>query len=203
MDCTPMENKYHQYLLIDLLILILSILIPLGLISLNQTAACTHHFEEGGGFLWILGRALGFATFIWVSFTLFKGTQTKKLAKKFESYPKAKDYHCFSALTTNLIFAVHVLVLLNSDPWGPLIFEGEYNHIPLGLFITKLWTGIIFGAIMVAVTVLFFYLRDKERFKKFGYKRFIRVHHIMLIFTLVLAVHIFLINTEVIVILWG
>ncbi len=192
-----------QYILLDLIILGFSILIPIGLISLNQTNACLHHIEESGGTLWILGRALGFTTLTWVLITLYKGARSKIIAKKFDSYPKAKNYHCFSALLTNSIFITHVLVLLNSDPWGPLIFQGEYKHIPFGLFAIKLWTGIIFGGIIVAVTILFFYLRDMDRFKKFGYKRFIRIHYIMLISTLVLAIHIFLINTEVLVIFWG
>lgn len=198
-----MKNKYIQYILLDLIILGFSLLIPIILISFNQTNACIHHIEQSGGTLWILGRALGFTTFIWLGITLYKGAKTKIIAKKFDSYPKAKNYHCFSALLTNIIFITHVLLLLNSDPWGPLIFRGEYSHMPLGLFVIKLWTGIIFGVIMVAVTILFFYLRDTDRFKKFGYKLFIRIHYIMLIFTIILAIHIFLINTEILVILWG
>ncbi len=98
---------------------------------------------------------------------------------------------------------MHVFLLLFSDPWGGLIFEGEYNHLPFGLFLTKLVTGVVFAGIMVAVTILFFYLRDMERFKKFGYKKFIRVHYIMLISSFILAIHIFLINTEIMVIFWG
>ena len=175
----------------------------MGLISLNQTDACTHHFEDSGGFLWIFGRALGFTTLVLLVTTLYKGATTKKIAKKLKSYQKAKNYHCFSALLTNIIFITHIGVLLSSDPWGPLIFENEYNHMPFGLFLTKLLTGVIFGLVMIGVTVLFFYLRDMDRFRKFGYKRFIKVHQIMLALTFILAIHVFLINTELMVIFWG
>ena len=95
------------------------------------------------------------------------------------------------------------MTLLLSEPWGGLIFRGEINHIPYTLFLTKLWTGVFFGIMMVSVTILFFYLKDMNRFKKFGYKKFIKVHYIMLISTALLAVHIFLINTEILIIFWG
>jgi len=191
------------FIVIDLVVLILSIVIPLILVSLNQKESCSEHIENLGGNLWILGRALGFTTLIWFIFTIIIGANTKKIGKLFKSYQKAKNYHCFHAFLTNIIFIIHVGVLLNSDPWGPLIFKGEYNHIPLPLFIIKIWTGVFFAIIMVGSSLMFYFLRDVRRLKKFGYKRFIRLHHIMLLLTVFLAIHIFLINTELMIIWWG
>ena len=191
------------FLILDLIILILSIAIPLNLISLNQDASCLHHIEDSGGSSWILGRTLGFTTLIWFIYSAIKGAKTKKIGKLFHSYQKAKNYHCLSAFITNSINLVHFIALITSDPWGPLILEGESNHMPYNLFVTKFWTGVIFGIIMIITTIMFFYLRDVKRLSKFGYKRFIKVHHIMLLATIILAIHIFLINTEILVVLWG
>ncbi len=197
------KNWYRLFLILNLILLIISIIIPLILVNLNQTGSCLHHIEEEGGFSWILGRALGFSTLIWFIFSTFIGAKTKKIAKLFHSYPKAKNYHCISAFITNILFLIHVLVLLNSDPWGPLIFEREYNHMPPALFAIKIWTGIIFGIVMFLSSFLFLYLKDVKKLKKFGYKKFIKIHYIMLILTIVLAIHIFFINTEIMIISWG
>jgi len=195
---------FKRFLAFDLLILIISIIVPYFLINLNHIIfTCFNHTNHEGGMLWIWGRTLGFSTLTWFIFTMIKGAKTKRIAKLFQSYPKAKNYHSISALTTNVIFGLHVMTLLLSEPWGDLIFKGESNHIPYILFLTKIWTGVFFGTMMVSVTILFFYLKDMNRFKKFGYKRFIRVHYIMLISTGLLAVHIFLINTEILIIFWG
>ena len=200
------KNKFSAFLIfivIDLVVLILSIAIPFLLVSLNQSDSCSEHIESLGGSLWILGRTLGFTTLIWFIFTIIIGAKTKKIGKFFHSYQIAKNYHCINAFLTNIFFIIHVAVLLNSDPWGPLIFSGEYNHIPFPLFVVKIWTGIFFAVIMVGSSLMFFILRDIRILKKFGYKRFIRVHHIMLLLTIFLAIHIFLINTELMIIWWG
>ena len=202
-DIQKGKNLFKIFLMIDLIVLILSIVIPLILVSLNQASSCDHHIEDEGGSGWILGRALGFTTLIWFIFTSFKGARTKKIAKIFHAYPKAKNYHCLSAFLTNIINFAHFIALLSSDPWGPLILDGESNHMPLNLFLTKFWTGIAFGIIMIITSLMFYYLRDVKRLRKFGYKRFIKVHHIMLLATILLSLHVFLINTEIMVLFWG
>lgn len=188
--------------MIQLIILFLSIIIPLILVNSNQTGSCLHHFEENDGMFWIIGRSMGFSTFTWFIISTLYGINTKKLARRLKSYPKARDLHCLNATITIIVFLVHVSALLSSDPWGGLIFEGEYNHIPYPLFIFKLWTGILFGLIMISVTTSAFYFRDMTRMKKFGFKNFIKIHYFMLILSFILAIHIFLINTELLVIFW-
>ncbi|MBN1216435.1 MAG: hypothetical protein JXA99_13475 [Candidatus Lokiarchaeota archaeon] len=197
------KNLYKRFLSIYFFFFIISIAIPLILVNLNQTGSCLHHIEEEGGLLWILGRALGFSTLIWFILSVYIGAKTKKLAKLFHSYPKAKNFHCISAFITNILFLAHIISLLISDPWGPLIFEREFNHMPFTLFLIKLITGIIFGSIMIITSIMFYYLKDIKKLRKFGYKKFIRTHQIMLIFTIVLAIHIFFINTEILIIFWG
>jgi len=58
------SSKLLYFIILDIIILIISIGIPLFLVSLNQTGSCLHHIEEGNVNLWILGRALGFMTLI-------------------------------------------------------------------------------------------------------------------------------------------
>ncbi len=191
------------FIALDIIVLIISFILPYIFVSINQSESCLHHFEDFANNPWILGRALGFTTFIWFAFTVIIGANTKKIGKLFNSYQTAKNFHCLHALITSLIFVAHVVTLLNSDPWGPLIFRTEYNHLPFSLFVAKIWTGIIFAIVMIGTTIMFFYLRNVNRLKKFGYKRFIKIHHFMLLMTMILAVHIFLINTELMIILWG
>ena len=201
---TDKNTWFKRFIAFDLLMLSISIIIPYILINVNHIIfTCFNHTNLEGGILWIWGRTLGFSALIWFIATMVKGAKTKRIAKLFQSYPKAKNYHSISALTTNVMFGLHVITLLLSEPWGDLIFKGESNHIPHTIFLTKLWTGVFFGAIIVSVTILFFYLKDMNRFKKFGYKKFIKVHYIMLISTGLWAVHIFLINTELLIIFWG
>ena len=197
------SNKLPLYITLDIILLILSIIIPLFLVNLNQTGSCLHHIEDSDGSLWIVGRAFGFTTLTWFIISTIYGIRTKKLARAFKSYKKARDFHCLNATLTNIIFLIHVASLLGSDPWGALIFNGEYNHIPLPLFMTKLVTGIIFGIVMFSVSMSAFYFRDMNRMKKFGFKNFIKIHYIMLSFSILLAIHVFLINTEILVIFWG
>lgn len=198
------ENyKFVLFLVFELIVLIISIVIPLILVNLNQTGSCLHHLEDSEGSFWIIGRALGFSTFIWFIISSLFGINTKKLAKSFKSYKKARDLHCLNASITIIVFLVHISSLLASDPWGSLIFDGEYNHIPFPLFMIKLGTGILFGIIMFFVSLSAFYFRNVNHMKKFGFKNFIKIHYIMLSLSVILAIHIFLINTEILVIMWG
>lgn len=197
------SRKLSLYITLDIILLTLSIIIPLLLVNQNQTGSCLHHIEDSDGSLWIVGRAFGFTTLTWFIISTIYGIRTKKLARAFKSYKKARDFHCLNATLTNIIFLIHIASLLSSDPWGGLIFDGEYNHIPLPLFITKLWTGIIFGIVMFSVSMSAFYFRDMNRMKRFGFKNFIKIHYIMLSLSILLGIHVFLINTELLVIFWG
>jgi len=197
------SSKLLYFIILDIIILIISIALPLLLVSSNQTGSCLHHIEEGDGNLWILGRALGFSTLTWFIISTLFGIYTKKLARVFNSYSKARDFHCLNASITLLMFLVHISSLLSSDPWGPLIFDGEYNHIPSAMFLIKIWTGVIFGIIMVSISFSAFYFRSMKNMKKFGFRNFIKLHYVMLSLSVLLAVHIFLINTELLIIFWG
>ena len=206
------STKLPYFIVLDVILLVFSILIPFILVNANQTGSCLHHLEEENGSLWVVGRALGFTTFIWFIISTLFGINTKKLAKVFKSYQKALflvSYlplivlHCVNAAITIIVFLIHVGSLLGSEPWGELIFDGEYKHIPYPLFVTKLWTGVLFGIVMFSVSVSAFYFRDMKRMKKFGYKNFIKIHYIMLSLSVILGIHIFLINTELLIIFWG
>ena len=197
------SSKLLYFIILDIIILIISIVIPLVLVRLNQTESCLHHIEEGDGSLWVLGRALGFTTLIWFIISTLFGIYTKKLVRVFGSNSKARDFHCLNASITIIIFLAHISSLLSSDPWGPLIFDGEYNHIPPALFMIKLWTGVIFGIVMFSVSFSAFYFRNMKNMKKFGFRNFIKLHYVMLSLSVILAVHIFLINTELLIIFWG
>jgi hypothetical protein len=176
---------------------------PYYLVNQNQTNSCLHHIEDSDGNFWIIGRALGFSTLIWFIISTTYGISTKKLARAFKSYKKARDLHCLNASITITIFLIHITSLLSSDPWGDLIFDRESNHLPFPLFMTKVATGVVFGIIMFTVSLSAFYFRDMNKMKRFGFKNFIRIHYIMLSLSFLLAIHIFLINTEILVILWG
>lgn len=191
------------FIVLDIVILVISILIPLMLVSVNQTESCLHHLEEDNGVLWVVGRTFGFTTFIWFIISTLFGINTKKLAKFFKSYKNARDLHCLNAAITIVVFLVHIGTLLGSEPWSDLIFDGEYNHIPYPLFLIKIWTGVLFGIIMVTVAGSAFYFRDLNKMKRFGFKKFIKLHYIMLSLSIILGIHIFLINTELLIIFWG
>ena len=194
------KNLYKTFIYLDFLILFFSIIIPLILIILNhQINGCLHHTSRGRGIdaaLWILGRSLGFTTLTWFIISSYQGFTTNKHAKLFHSKRKAKDFHCIGALITNIILGFHVLFLFISEPWKSVILSTRIKHYALLLFQIKIWTGIIFASIMIFISILSFYLRDMKKLKKFGYKRFILVHRIMLILTIILVIHILFINTE-------
>jgi hypothetical protein len=197
------STKLFIYLGLDVMFLVLSISIPLILVGRNQTGSCLHHIEDSEGSGWIIGRALGFSTFIWFIITTFYGTRTKKLARAFKSYQKARDFHCLNALINTTLLMVHIISLLSSDPWSELIFDREFNHLPFPLFIIKLSTGIVFGVFMLSVSLSAIIFRDMKRMKRFGFKNFIKIHYFMLSLSFLLAIHIFLINTEILVMFWG
>lgn len=204
-EVSPSQKKFKFgiFIILEAIVLIVSIVIPLILVSLNQSGSCLHHLEELGGEFWILGRALGFTTLTWFFITSLMGLSTKKLARTFKSYKKARDLHCINASIMIIVFLIHITSLLLSDPWGPLIFDNEYNHIPFPLFITKLWTGILFAIVMISVSFSAFFFRNMRRMKSFGFKNFLLIHYIMLGLSLILAIHVFLINTEILVLMWG
>ena len=196
-------RRRFYFIGLDIILISISILLPLILVSANQISSCLHHLEEDNGVLWIVGRAFGFTTFIWFIISTLFGINTKKIAKILKSYQNARDLHCLNATITLIVFFIHIGTLLGSEPWSELIFDGEYNHIPYPLFMIKLWTGVLFGIIMASVSVSAFYFRDMKKMKRFGYKNFIKIHYIMLSLSVILGIHIFLINTELLVIFWG
>jgi len=197
-------NKEKDWFIIsislDVVILILSIIIPYLLIRLNQqiNGCNAHSFSNtgSGATFWILGRALGFTCFIWFCISTYRGYTTKKYAKLFHSMKKAKNLHCYEALITIVILAFHIVFLISSEPWRSLIRGRMVAHFSFGLFALKIWTGIIFGAIMVGTSILFFYLKDVKRLSKFGYTKMVWIHKLLLAFTIFLAIHMFLINTD-------
>lgn len=204
MEKSPKKsNKLFFFIITDAMLLVVSILIPFMLVNANQTGSCLHHLSEDNGILWVVGRSFGFTTFIWFIISTLFGINTKKLARVFKSYKHARDLHCLNAAITITTFLIHIGTLLGSDPWGDLIFDGDYNHIPLPLFLTKLLTGVLFGIIMFSVSISAFYFRDMEKMKRFGFKKFIKLHYIMLSLSVILGIHIFLINTEILIIFWG
>ena len=196
-------DRLPYFVILEVILLMFSILIPYFLVNANQTGSCLHHLNEDNGFLWIVGRAFGFTTFTWFIISALFGIKTKKIANVFGSYKKARDLHCLNATITIVVFLVHIGSLLGSEPWGDLIFDGEANHLPYPLFLTKVLTGVLFGIIMVSVSVSAFYFRDLSRMKRFGFKNFIKIHYIMLSLSMILGIHIFLINTEILIIFWG
>lgn len=206
MTVTEQEKKVEKnwpgfFLGLDLAVLILSIVIPFVLIYINQaTNGCGQHMfsdSGNGAYGWMWGRSLGFTCLIWFIYAMLKGFRTKKIAKAIHNMKTAKNIHCRTALISILILSLHIIVLVSSDPWKSIILYQRVQHFPYIYYALKLWTGIVFGAIMVISSALFVYLRDMNRLKTFGYKRFIWVHRIMLICAILLVIHVLFINTEV------
>ena len=197
------KNRYKIYIYLDFLILFFSIIIPLILIILNHQFNGSYHYISRGRrsnvILWILGRSLGFTTLIWFIISSYQGFTTNKYAKLFHSKRKANDFHCIGALITNIMLGFHVLFLFLSEPWISVILTKKIAHFHITLHSLKIWTGIIFAIVMILISILSFYLRDIKKLKKFRYKRFILIHRIMLVLTIILVVHIFLINTEIMI----
>lgn len=194
------KNHYKTLIYVDFVLLFLSIIIPLILVILNhQINGCHHHISRGrrmDAILYILGRSLGFTTLIWFIISSYQGFTTNKHAKLFHSKRKANDFHCIGALITNILLGFHVLFLFTSEPWKSVILSKRIEHFSLLIYQIKIWTGIIFAAFMIFISILSFFLRDIKKLKKFGYKRFILVHRIMLILTIIMVIHILFFNTE-------
>ena len=197
----PKKNWSSYFNILDVVVLILSIIIPVVLIFLNQAInGCGHHMFSDlgpGAYGWIWGRSLGFTCLIWFSYAMFKGFTVKKQAKLFGNMNKAKNWHCRTAIISIVILSLHIILLLATDPWRNIILARRVEHFPYSFYMVKIWTGIIFGVIMVGSSILFVYLRDITRLRKFGYKKMIWVHRIMLIFIILLAIHVLYINTEI------
>ncbi|MFX1452322.1 MAG: hypothetical protein ACFFCM_15900 [Promethearchaeota archaeon] len=196
-------SKLPFFIILEIILIIISIVIPYLLVNANQTDSCLHHLEEDNGSLWVVGRSFGFTTVTWFIISNLFGISTKRIAKWFGSYKKARDLHCLNASITIIAFLIHIGSLLGSEPWGDLIFDGDSNHLPYSLFLTKLLTGVAFGVIMFCVSISAFYFRDLKKMKKFGFKNFIKIHYIMLSLSVLLGIHIFLINTELLIMFWG
>jgi hypothetical protein len=194
------QKLFNIYIAIDLVILIISIMIPYLLIRLNQEVnGCGHHSFSStgaGATFWIWGRSLGFTCLIWFGISTFRGYTTKKNAAKFKSMEKAKNLHCYETLITIIVLAFHIIFLVTSEPWRSLIRGSKVAHFSFFFFTLKIWTGIFYGVIMVGASILFFSLKNVRNLKRFGYKKMMWVHRIMLLFAIFLPIHIFLINTE-------
>jgi len=201
------DQIFKKYFTILIFIYLLAIIVPYILVNLNHSINhCNHHTSPKNGLdgvLWILGRSLGFSLFISFVITSYVGYKMRPLAKKFHAMKKARFLHHFSSIITLLLLSIHVLALVFSEPWNSLIFEFEKNHFPLTIFLLKLWTGIIFGIMMTFLLIFFFLLREPKKMRKFGYKRFIFLHRVMMIATILLAIHIFLLNTELVIMFYG
>jgi len=197
----PKKNWFSFFNLLDVIVLILSIIIPVVLIFLNQSInGCGQHMFSDlgpGAYGWIWGRSLGFSCLTWFCYAMFKGFTVKKQAKLFGNMKKAKNLHCRTAIISIIILLLHIILLIATDPWRNIILRRRVEHFPYIFYMVKIWTGIIFGIIMVASSILFIYLRDLKKLRKFGYKNLIWVHRIMLICVILLAIHILYINTEI------
>ncbi len=194
------KNLEGFFLGLDFIVLILSIAIPFVLVYLNQAIhGCGQHMFSNAGsgaYGWMWGRSLGFTCFIWFIYAMIKGFSTKKVAKLIKNMKSARNFHCRTAIISIFLLSLHVIILITSNPWKWIIFSHQAEHFPYSFYMIKIWTGIVYGAIMVISSVMFIYLRDLNRLKKFGYKRFMWVHHVMLICAIILIIHIFFINTE-------
>ncbi|MHA1148823.1 MAG: hypothetical protein ACTSR8_11345 [Promethearchaeota archaeon] len=195
------KNLKRLFFLLDITILVLSIAIPLTLVIINQYLyTCNHHnFNQlkGGAWGWIIGRSLGFTVVIWFGYTMIKGFSVKKNAKLVKDIKWAKRIHCKTALVTVGILYLHVLILVLTEPWRSIILQGRVKHLPYAYYLIKFWTGIIFGGIMITCVIFFLYIQNLKRLKKFGYRKFILVHRIMMICVILLVFHIIFINTEI------
>lgn len=188
------------YLVIEIVIIYLSVLIPYEIIKdISRNYGCTHHTTGGreeDGISWMRGRALGFTALTWFIISTFQGIFMNKHAKLFHKKRKARDLHCLSSFLCILFMALHVFFLLTSEPWRSIFLGLDRKHFSTIIFQLKLQSGIIFGSIMVSVSILSLFTRKSKYMKKIGYKRFRVIHWIMMIFTILLIFHILYINTE-------
>jgi len=186
------------YLLIELIIVILSIIIPHNLIILvHAYYGCGHHSGGTNGDLWEWGRAFGWTALIWFIISSFQGFTLNKHAKLFRKKRKARDLHCISSLLCILFFLLHVFCLFISEPWRSILLLRDREHFTYRVFQFKIGTGIYMAIIMTIVSLLSFAAREAKVMKKIGYKRFRIIHWIMMVSTIILIIHILYINTEI------
>jgi len=191
-------NLFHFYLIIELIIVILSIIIPHNIIILiHRLYGCGHHSGGTDGDLWEWGRAFGWTALIWFIISSFQGFTMNKHAKLFHKKRKARYLHCISSVLCILFFLLHVYYLFISEPWRSIFFMSDRAHFTYQMFQFKIGTGIYMAIIMISVSLLSFAALDAKVMKKIGYKRFRIIHWIMIVSTIILAVHVLYINTEV------
>ncbi|MFX1259919.1 MAG: hypothetical protein ACFFAN_18875 [Promethearchaeota archaeon] len=187
-------------LIIEFLLIFFSIMIPHIFILINhEINSCSHHIKgkrTEDGLLWIWGRTFGFTALIWFIISIYQGFTMNKHAKLFHSKTKARDLHCISSFLSILFMGIHLFILYISEPWRSIFLLRKREHLPMNLFLIKIWTGIIFGVIMVFVSLLSVFARKPTIMNKIGYKRFKLIHWILLASTLILIFHIIFINTE-------
>lgn len=191
-------NLFHFYLIIELIIVILSIIIPHNLIILiHRLYGCGHHSGGADGDIWEWGRAFGWTALIWFIISSFQGFTINKHAKLFHKKKKARHLHCISSVLCILFFLLHVYCLVISEPWRSIFLLRDKAHFSYRIFQFKIGTGIYMAIIMTSVSLLSFAALDAKVMKKIGYKRFRIIHWIMIVSTVILIIHILYINTEI------
>ena len=188
------------YLLLELLLIYFSIIIPYNLIIINHDInQCNHHrvgVRAAHGVFWIWGRTLGFTAAFWFIISTFQGFTMNKHAKLFHKKKKARDLHFISSFICIVFMVLHFVILLISEPWTSIFFLKNRRHLPFEIFYIKIWTGIIFGTIMLSVSLLSVVARKSKMMRKIGYKRFKWIHWILISSIFILIFHILFINTE-------
>jgi len=191
-------NLFLLYLIIELIIVILSVIIPHNLIILiHRLYGCGHHSGGADGDIWEWGRALGWTALIWFIISSFQGFTMNKHAKLFHKKRKARYLHCISSVLCILFFLLHVYYLFISEPWRSIFLMRDKAHFSYRIFQFKIGTGIYMAIIMISVSLLSFAALDAKVMKKIGYKRFRIIHWIMIVSTVILIIHILYINTEI------
>ncbi len=172
-------------------------LIPYNLILLNhEINNCTRHTRTSDGELWVWGRTFGFAALIWFIISSFQGITMNKHAKLFHRKKNARDLHCISSFLAIIFMIIHFYFLYISEPWKSIFLLRRRAHLPMEIFLFKIWLGIIFGTIMITVSILSVFARNPNVMKIIGFKRFRWIHWILVGLTSILVYHILYLNTE-------
>ncbi len=188
------------YLLIEFISIYLSIVIPHEIIRrISYDYSCKHHTTGPwavDGEFWMWGRSLGFTALIWFIISSVQGVFMNKHAKLFHKKKRARDLHCISSIICIFFMFIHLSVLLISEPWRSVFWLIDRKHFSYEIFYTKIISGIIFGTVMVAVSILSIIARKPKYMRIIGYNRFRSIHLIMMVFTIMLILHVLYINTE-------